>query len=432
MNIFNDFEVLDLINLDEMMWEGEETPSSALVVQNAVIGVTVSSIALLQAHTLEVANAAIALTAENLDLIEKIGVANASISVTADGDLLLTQKHVLSVNNAVVGVVVSSIALTGKQTLEVDDAAISVTPGSILLFQKHLLVSQNAVLTLTSTVPELAERWPIHSVHELTALIRAALNDSVLTDAEILRAINDGYMDVSWKGLCKEVENMKLTSEGNRAVTFVGHRVNFVHWNNEADRFWVSCEASIASGSLYYPVPDAPTFSLTSGFAYIDELFPISLSITGSGTIHYTIDGSTPTEDSPVYEEAITITGISGDPGSSFVVRAIVFTYVASEVATWTAVKMGDFLYALREYWTYDYPAITGTIDSGALIEIIAEKPGYAEQGNLLGGEIDSGTYTEIVSEWSVISNDPAVLSGGIINQGKYWDPVVEPEPPWD
>lgn len=215
------------------------------------------------------------------------------------------------------------------------------------------------------------------------------------------------------------------------------------------DHLWVSCEASIASGALWYPVPSAPTFSLDSGLAYIDDIFPYILSILsdlpdGDGVgaeriIYYTVDGTDPTEASTVYDEVhVDVTGFApGDlPGTIWTLKAVVFHHVLGTVATWTVIKMGDFLYDVREYWTYDVVALTGgEIYSGRYWPSIEEGIEEQSEPNLKfsGGEIASGTYVEIVNDGIETQVEPnMVLTGGTIQQGKWWNPIVEIEPPWD
>lgn len=60
--------------------------------------------------------------------------------------------------------------------------------------------------------------------------------------------------------------------------------------------------------------PKAPTLSANSGF-YTDE-FALSMSVKGNYTIHYTLDGSDPTTDSPVYETPIHVYDRSSEPNS--------------------------------------------------------------------------------------------------------------------
>jgi hypothetical protein len=213
------------------------------------------------------------------------------------------------------------------------------------------------------------------------------------------------------------------------------------------DHFKVLCTASIESGDYYFPVPSAPTFSLISGLAYIDDVFPLILSILsdlpdGDGvgaerTIHYTVDGSEPTEASTLYDEVhVDVTGFDpGDvPGTVWTLKAVIYHHVLGTVATFTVVKMGDFLYDVREYWTYDRVVLGGEIDSGRYWPTI-EAPEDVSTPNLKfsGGEISSGTYTEIVMASAETLVEPNIaLTGGIISQGNWWDPIVEPEPPWD
>lgn len=57
---------------------------------------------------------------------------------------------------------------------------------------------------------------------------------------------------------------------------------------------------------------EKPVFSQISGF--YDEDFTLTITAGAGETIHYTLDGSTPTADSPLYEKPLTITDATENP----------------------------------------------------------------------------------------------------------------------
>ncbi len=56
----------------------------------------------------------------------------------------------------------------------------------------------------------------------------------------------------------------------------------------------------------------SPVFSKTSGF--FDDPFDLSISTRSDLTIHYTMDSTDPTMDSPIYTEPISVTDLSSEP----------------------------------------------------------------------------------------------------------------------
>lgn len=85
-------------------------------------------------------------------------------------------------------------------------------------------------------------------------------------------------------------------------------------------------------------------------------------------------------------------------------------------------------------YWAYEVVALTGgIISSGIYYPIIIFSEDLVEPTFQLLGAIQSGAMPEIVVHAPATLEEPAMkLTGGIINQGKWWDPLVEPEPVWD
>ena len=195
-NIFNDFELLDLINLDEMMWDSGPT-SFTLVIDNSTHALTSENIVLdVGSILLDIQNASHALSSDNLDL---------------------SQIYILAIANAV-------HALSSE---------------NIVLSQAHLLVIQNAIHALTSDNitfgSVLSGGANLYTVHAMETLIRTILNEpssAILSSAEILRALNDGYKDVS--RLAFSIENVRIfgTVPGNSLVKHDAYRVNQIYFGN--------------------------------------------------------------------------------------------------------------------------------------------------------------------------------------------------------
>ncbi len=85
MNIFNDFELLDFINLDEMMWEEQGPSDTELVVASAIHTLKSPNITLVENLTLVVDNAIHALTSSNavLSQLHNLKVDNAIHALTS-------------------------------------------------------------------------------------------------------------------------------------------------------------------------------------------------------------------------------------------------------------------------------------------------------------------------------------------------------------
>jgi len=76
--------------------------------------------------------------------------------------------------------------------------------------------------------------------------------------------------------------------------------------------------------------PKQPVLSAESGF-YTDEFY-LEMTARGNAVIHYTLDGSNPTEDSPVYNEPIRIYDRSNEPNTVVNVPNTVRRYLEKEV----------------------------------------------------------------------------------------------------
>ncbi|MCU0780636.1 MAG: lamin tail domain-containing protein, partial [Akkermansiaceae bacterium] len=98
---------------------------------------------------------------------------------------------------------------------------------------------------------------------------------------------------------------------------------------------WGASPDGVASGWLLSPTPGAPNSALAAGGAcevsfsvphgFFTSAFPLTLAPSVAGaTIHYTLDGSTPTTSSPVYDGPLAITPVAGTTKSGTrIVRAM-------------------------------------------------------------------------------------------------------------
>jgi len=186
----------------------------------------------------------------------------------------------------------------------------------------------------------------------------------------------------------------------------------------------------------------APTFSDSDRWVTSDG-FPFEITMSHElaaekRQLYYTDDGDDPTNESDLYDEDhidVAAPPLSAPYGTLIEIKGI----------AWEPVREDYSPVASRKYW-YDNVVIyrdspglgldVGTIHSGAMAEMVvaAEEAEESLSLELTGGTIESGTYTAIVVSAPADSEEEKnlELTGGTIKQGKWWDPIVEIEPPWD
>lgn len=144
-----------------------------------------------------------------------------------------------------------------------------------------------------------------------------ALGGGSLSEAEVAfqRAIQkDSTRPEGYVGLSKVyIEREDLEAAESVFLTAVGAQPLNVAIYNAAIEFYVEtgqtdkipallegCEQSVLEELEEYQ-SNAPEFSLAEGtYSEVQQV-----TLTGKGTIHYTLDGSEPTADSPVYDEPL-------------------------------------------------------------------------------------------------------------------------------
>jgi len=290
------------------------------------------------------------------------------------------------------------------------------------------------------------------TLSKMEEIISNMLNHGgLLTSVEIRRAINDGYKDVATKTGCIEETKSKYAYTDYRYSRQLVRKIHFVEWQPDAnvtfmDEITVYCTSSIASGTYYM---NAPEFSLTTGTYYSPIQWPITTTITSDipvahRSIYYTTDGTDPTNASTLYDEGtLTLPEFDSSDryGTTKEIKAVVYAGGEySGVTTLTYYRSyygyvdGSYLYDDREYWAETTLQMTGgTIASGVYTEIVTTGEDVVETKDLemLGGTIEDGTYTEIVTTGEdVVETKDFEMTGAIIEQGKWWNPIVEIEPP--
>jgi len=136
-SIFNDFELLDFINLDEMMWEGGNIE---LAVADSYHEHVAGGVALTQEHSLA-ANSSAHRLSGTLEPVTESGaiVTESGATVYAEGPIAITQDHFLSVEGTAHEHSAGTVALTQGHILSVGSAYNDVVSVGISLTQDHFL-----------------------------------------------------------------------------------------------------------------------------------------------------------------------------------------------------------------------------------------------------------------------------------------------------
>jgi hypothetical protein len=184
MNIFNDFEILDLINLDEMMWDTVGSVNTELVITDATHILTSDNIVLKQAYLLAIANTLHNLTSDDvkLSLYQELVISNALHTLSSD-NVDLIQHFILEIINTLHRLTSDNIVLTQAHVLTIVNALHSLTSNNLVLSQSHLLAITNTIHALSSNNIDFTSTQLLdiaNTLHSLTS------NNITLTQAHLL------------------------------------------------------------------------------------------------------------------------------------------------------------------------------------------------------------------------------------------------------
>lgn len=187
-------------------------------------------------------------------------------------------------------------------------------------------------------------------------------------------------LDPSW--------NFALKSSGSESVYLSDGRGNILYRYSPAMK------------------PSDPVLSAESGF-YENE-FSLTMSAVGNTVIHYTLDGSEPDEDSPVYSEPIRVYDRSGEPNSVVNVPNTIKNY------------LDEYIVLDTRTIPIEQPNET-PVDKAFIIRAVA-MDGYGNKSSIVTREFFfcKDKYKNVMS----IVADPEDLFGdyGILSVGKEYD----------
>jgi len=196
----------------------------------------------------------------------------------------------------------------------------------------------------------------------------------------------------------------------------------------------------IYSGDLYM---NPPVFSLNPGY-YVNFMFPIQTTITHSVPsliIYYTLDGSPPTISSNLYVGPVSIPEFEeSDPmGTLELVRAIAYESSSGEYSREAQLEIrkgGSYVisYTIPEYLAIDtLVGYDDYIENGSYISVIIPGPSDVKEVKdlELSPSIEGGSFTNVIvkidGETPVEETLQIECSSGLIEGGRFWNPIIEP-----
>lgn len=118
------------------------------------------------------------------------------------------------------------------------------------------------------------------TVTEMEAAVRAALNEpsqSMITSAEILNALNDGYKDIAVKALCVEGEVLHTIDEGIKISRLNYLKPIFVRVDATVTKFYETISLAVSG------MPTMATGTVVLSETPVSD--SVSLSVSGMPTV---------------------------------------------------------------------------------------------------------------------------------------------------
>ncbi len=244
------------------------------------------------------------LDASNRDISNLDGIQHLSNLV----DLNLRDNHIVDLTPLNQLNKLKSLNLRGNNIVNIE-------PLSQLANLEYLNLHSNSGIR---TISPLA-----HLIHLKTLILRnVSVNDEIdilsnLTKLQHINLRNTGISDTGIIG--RLMENGALQDNpqaGDRAeVDIRGNPLDINTFDSYASLrpYWENISSRVPYVLPYYAILEPPKFSRQAGF-YTDG-FLLELSANEPNTsIHYTLDGSEPTRESPIYTTPIPIDSLRGEP----------------------------------------------------------------------------------------------------------------------
>lgn len=156
----------------------------ALVVDDVAVAVSAENADLVQQNTLAIADASISVAADNVALVQQntLAIGDVAIAVSTE-NVDLVQQNVLAVNNVAIAVTAENVALDVATPIVPADSAIAVTIDAPSLTQQNVLAIADALLAVTAEAPTLTEQ---NLLAIADALLAVALESPALVQQSLL------------------------------------------------------------------------------------------------------------------------------------------------------------------------------------------------------------------------------------------------------